>query len=383
MQRRGVRARAGALLVMAISATTLAACGSNDSSNATTSNSTKATGAATASLAAAKAAIAPYVGKPGPFPVTEPLTKKRPVGAKVAFMDCGTPTCAVLYDITSQAAKAMGVTLYRVKSGSSANTIDAAYGTVAEQKPAAVIDAATDPALFKTALTKLKAAGIPLISTGVIDQDKYGFAGGVFGRPSSENSGKLLADYVYAEHQGDSNSVFYYTPELAFAPILKDAYVTEMKKLCPACTTRSVPLPVASIGNTMPSKIVSDLQSHPDTKTVVTATNEMLAGVPAALKAAGLTVETTGSAGGPDNLQMIKAGQQTSSLYVDLPTMIWMSMDMAARAINKEPIPAAEAKGIPPIQFLTQKDITFDPAKGWAPYPDFAERFKKLWGAAS
>lgn len=381
MKRRGICARAGVLLVAATSSATLAACGSSNSSSSTAVGASSA--AAAASLTAAKAAIAPYVGKPGPFPVTEALTKKRPVGAKVAFMDCGSPTCAVLYAITSQAAKAMGVSLYRVESGSSANTIDAAYGTVAQQRPGAVIDAATDPALFKNALTMLKAAGIPLVSTGVIDQNKYGFAGGVFGRPSSENSGRLLADYVYSEHQGASNSVFYYTPELAFAPVLRDAYVTEMKRLCPKCVTRAVPLPVASIGNTMPSQIVSDLQSHPATKTVVTATNEMLAGVPAALKAAGLSVETTGSAGGPPNLQMIKDGQQTSSLYVDLPTMIWMSMDMVARAINKEPIPAGEAKGIPPIQFLTRKDITFDPAKGWAPYPDFAQRFMKLWGAAS
>ena len=40
--------------------------------------------------------------------------------------------------------------------------------------------------------------------------------------------------------------------------------------------------------------------------------------------------------------------------------------------------PEAEGSGV--VQFLTKKDITFDPAKGWSGYPDFAERFAKLWG---
>jgi ribose transport system substrate-binding protein len=39
-----------------------------------------------------------------------------------------------------------------------------------------------------------------------------------------------------------------------------------------------------------------------------------------------------------------------------------------------------EAKGISPLQFLKQEDITFDPSKGWTGYPDFAQRFAKLWG---
>jgi len=31
------------------------------------------------------------------------------------------------------------------------------------------------------------------------------------------------------------------------------------------------------------------------------------------------------------------------------------------------------------MQFLTQKDITFDPTHGFSAYPEFIERFAKLW----
>jgi len=32
-----------------------------------------------------------------------------------------------------------------------------------------------------------------------------------------------------------------------------------------------------------------------------------------------------------------------------------------------------------PEQFLEQKDITFDPTRGWWAFPDYAQRFATLW----
>jgi hypothetical protein len=45
-----------------------------------------------------------------------------------------------------------------------------------------------------------------------------------------------------------------------------------------------------------------------------------------------------------------------------------------------EPLTAGQKQGLPPIQFLTNSDITFDRTQGWKAYPDFTERFAKLWG---
>lgn len=378
-----------ALMTAAIGAGVFAGCGSSDESSATSQGTSSAGATATAAgddaaMARAKAAIAPYVGKPGPFPVSTPLSK-IPTGAKVAWVDPGTPFAAVLFDLAQGAAKTMGMDLYRVKAaGGTAEAINAAFNTVAEQHPDAVIDAGIDPELFQGGLRQLKAAGIPIVSTGVSDPEKWDFAGGVTSGPWVDLEARLLADYVYAQHGQDANVAFYYTPDLSFAPVMKDAFVKELGQMCPDCEVRAVPMPAATIGNTMPSKIVSDLQAHPDTKTAVSSSTEMFMGLPAAMKAAGIEgVETTGSSGAPANLQMIKDGQQTSALFVDFPVSTWTLVDMAARAINGEPVPADEGKGIPPLQFLEQKDITFDPAKGWTGYPDFAQRFSKLWGVGA
>jgi hypothetical protein len=34
---------------------------------------------------------------------------------------------------------------------------------------------------------------------------------------------------------------------------------------------------------------------------------------------------------------------------------------------------------VPDVQFLEQKDITFDPTHGWTGYPEFEEKFTELW----
>ena len=114
------------------------------------------------------------------------------------------------------------------------------------------------------------------------------------------------------------------------------------------------------------------------------AIDEAQTGLPAALKTAGIDVETIGNSPGPTNLQYIKDGQETAALGVDLPVLIWTTLDIAARKINGQELTGDAAKGISPVQFLRKEDIVFDPSKGWTGYPDFAERFGKLWsGSAS
>ena len=89
-------------------------------------------------LAVAQRAVAPYIGQPSPFPATEPL-KRRPVGATLDYVDCGTPTCALMYSFVQPAAKAMGMKLNRILAGSSASGVQNALDSVVAQKPAAMI----------------------------------------------------------------------------------------------------------------------------------------------------------------------------------------------------------------------------------------------------
>jgi ABC-type sugar transport system substrate-binding protein len=162
---------------------------------------------------------------------------------------------------------------------------------------------------------------------------------------------------------------------------MQSAFDKEMKAVCSSCTVRHVDIPIASIGSDAPSRVVSDLQSHPNTKVIALDTAEAGTGLPAALSGAGLKVKIIGWGPPPAVLEYIKQGQWDAGIGVDGPTMLWAQVDALARLVAGQPLTAGEKLGLPPIQILTKPDIS-DPSKPWTPYPDFAQRFAKLWGAA-
>jgi len=102
-------------------------------------------------------------------------------------------------------------------------------------------------------------------------------------------------------------------------------------------------------------------------------------GLPAALKAAGLSPTTIGYAPTPGSLQDIEDGKITAGLGVDFPVALWMAVDVAARLVLGEALTPGEQAGSAPEQLLEQKDITFDPSKGWTGYPAFAQKSAALW----
>ena len=376
-----------AALVALVLALGLAACGGSDSSTSSgATESTEASGggggeeaSGGTDTAAAKEAIAPYIGQPSPFPVTDKLAK-LPKGANIAYMDCGTPICALFWQLLAPAGQTMGVNISRVKAGSAANTVSSAFDTVVSQKPDAVIVTAISVELWKNQLKELQEAEIPVVTTGITGTEPYEIEAPQAAEPASELEGGLLANYVAAEMSPEANVVMYDVPELPFTAVVAEAFSSELESVCPGCSTRTVHVPVATIGNTAPNQIVSDLQANPDTTVAVFATDETSTGLPAALKAAGIEVEILGNSPGPTNLQYLKEGKETAALGVDLPVLIWTTLDQAAREMAGQELTGPESEGIGDVQFLTQKDIVFDPAKGWTGYPDFAERFAKLWG---
>lgn len=367
-------------------ATTVAACGGGDDSSSTgTATGSETSGEPEAKggdVSAAEAVVAPYIGQPSPFPVTEKL-KEVPKGATIAFMDCGSPICALLWELLNPAAATMGVSLERIKAGSSANTVNDAFDTVVSKKPDAVIVSAINIELWSKQLEQLQEAEIPVVTTGIIGTEPYGVIAPQTAEAASDLGGELMANYMVAKMNPEANAVIYEVPELPFAKIIVEKFTEEVEALCPDCSVRTAQVSVAEIGNTAPQTIVSDLQANPDTDVAVFTSGDLETGLPAATKAAGLEVETLSYAPNPTTLQYLKEGKSTASLGFDLPVLVWTLLDQAAREIVGQELSGPESEGIPVYQFLTKEDIVFDPSKGWTGYPDFAERFAKLWGVGS
>jgi ribose transport system substrate-binding protein len=360
-------------------ALTVAACGGDDGSGSGTTASSGSSGGAQVSVA--KDELNKYVGKPTAFPVDKPLAQK-PGDFRLAYLQCVTPICGLFGQIFVPAAKAIGATPMVVKAGGSADQLQAAMETIISKKPSGVVIPAVEPDTINNQLAKLKSMGIPVVSNGIMNHEKYGIGAAMFNTATAQLAGKVLADYATAHTNGKADVAFALTPELSFGRYIKDAFDSRLKEVCPSCKVRDVTVPVTTIGSSAPSRVVSDLQAHPDTNLVVFSTLEAATGLPAAMRAAGLKTTITGFGPNPQNLQDLKAGGITSAIGMDIPAVMWTQVDAVTRLATKQSLTAGEAAGIPPLQWLEQKDITFDAAKGWTGYPDFPQRFAKLWAGA-
>ena len=363
---------------LAVAALAVAGCGSSSDDNANDATA-KSSGDSKVDVAAAKAAVAEYTGKPTAFPVDTPL-KRRPTGKTIAYMQCSTPACAFFAQIIAPTQKMLGYKLKIVKAGPAANEVQAAMSSIVSLKPAATLLPASDPNQFLNQAKQLEDGKVPVSVNGVVDPQKYGFDNAFINNATDELAGKLMADWAVAS-TGGGEVVFYGVQELSFTPIMQKAFDKEMATVCSSCKVRHVSIPIASIGKDAPSRVVSDLQSHPNTKVVVFGNAETGTGLPAALKAANIKVKIMGFGPPPAILGYIKQGLWDAGIGVDAPTMLWSQVDALARFIGGEQQTAGEAKGLPPIQILTRKD-PFDPTKLWTWYPKFAQQFAKLWGAA-
>jgi ribose transport system substrate-binding protein len=361
-------------------AAVVAGCGSSGESSGGAGTAKSSSPGSGMDVAAAKAALAKYSGRPTAFPVDAPL-KQRPTGKTFAYLQCSTPVCGLFAQIVAPTQKLLGYKLKVVKAGASANEVQTAMDSILSLKPAGVILPAADPNQFLHQMQQLQQSKTPVSANGIVDPEKYGLEVDFLNNQTVELGGKLMADWVVQE--GGGEVVFYGVPELSFTPIMRDAFDREMSAVCSSCKVRHVDIPVASIGKDAPSRVVSDLQSHPNTKTAAFATAEAGTGLPAALKAAQRNVKLIGWGPPPAVLGYIKQGQWDAGIGVDGYTMIWAQVDALARMAAGQPVTAGQKQGLPPMQVLTKADITFDPAKGWQGYPDFAQRFAKLWGAKS
>lgn len=399
MTNPSLKKRLSAVLLVTVlvlaAAALLSACGGSSSSS---SSSTSESGSTTSEksenpesseesegsggesgVSKAEALIAPLIGHPSAFPVTEKL-KERPTGATFAYMDCGAPFCAFFYELLQPAAKAMGVKLERIKAGSAANTVSAAFETVVQQKPAAVIVTANPKDLWARQLKELQEEGVKVVTTGVSELEGEEGVAPFASEVLDEELGQVTAAYVAANFGTESNVVYYNIPELPFTAGISESFKTAQPEVCPRCKLRETPIPIATLGNTAPQTIVSDLQANPETTVAMFPSSDMVSGLPSALKTAGISVKTLQVAPSPPELQYLKEGKLNAGIAADVNVLAWTMMDSAARLIAGQELSQSESEGQEVLQFLTKEDITFDPAKGWVGYPDYVEKFEKLWG---
>jgi ribose transport system substrate-binding protein len=358
----------------------VAACGSNSSNSS--GDTATAAGEDAAGIQAATQAISPLEQHPSEIPSEEPL-KTRPTGKKFVYVQCAVPECAYVGQFTKEAAKALGARLTIIKAGADAESIGQAFDSAIAQKPDVVLENAIDPSLWTSQRKKLAALGIPVVAQTTPVEAGNGISFALIGPEVWTRMGKLMADWVVSKSEGKAKAALFWPPQLPVFKFYADSFKQELSKACPSCDVELVTVPASEIGTPrLSNRVVSYLQANPDVKYVTMGFGSMAIGVPQALAAAGLTkdIQIVSNSGGPTNFQYIKNGQQTMDLAMDLAVQAWIGADAAARLATGQEI--AEPDPLPPIQFLTKDNLTFDPSKLFISDPNYKQHFEELWAAA-
>jgi ribose transport system substrate-binding protein len=322
-----------------------------------------------------------YLGTASAFPVSSAL-EKSPAGMRIAYMDCGTPICALFYTLIEAPAAELGIEITRLAAGQAADTVSAAFDNAAAGGFDGVFVPGISPALWEKGLNDLSAAGIPVVTTGMTGGEAQKIALRQMSEIAVTRAADAMAGYVVVKHGADLDIVVYQTPELNFTTQFAEQFNSSVDDLCDGCVVRLVDIPAATLGNRATTIVSDDLQAHPDTATALFSVGEQANGLAAALKTAGIDRELIAFIPTPDTLQQAKDGNVDTVLGLDLPIIAWTTIDTLAKLMTGQEVEKFVHDDNPVMQFLTADDLPDDVSLGWTGYPDFPDRFAALWSGA-
>ena len=175
--------------------------------------------------------------------------------------------------------------------------------------------------------------------------------------------------------KGTPNVLYVNLPEFATAGAGLARYTAAMRSYDANAQIHVLNIPNTAIGTTSQETIVSYLRSHPDINFIQLTQDALSAGLPAAMKAAGLNVPFAGQGGGAGPLEMIKSGVQAGTIQFPYYTIMWALVDGIARWVVGQS--TAPDQISTPFFIMTKQNVNTT-----SPYinPNLPQQFAKLWG---
>jgi len=350
---------------------------------ASAQSTSSASAHSSAGFSAAIAANKGYETRPTSIGITTPVGAKIPKGKTIDFIQCGVPACAVEGNILAAATKLLDWKLVRINAGTSAQQIADAYQTAVTNKPNAVIGSGFDRSLFAPEIVKLKAMKIPVLEAFVADSTGNGID--VVGGPKlNAIQGKEEADYILASTTSKSAAFGSVVPS-GFANMVQEntAFQKEIKAQCSGCSVTPLIVPVTSIGTDLPTRVSTFLTANPKILWTWLGYDDMVSGVPVALKGAGITSAkfSTISMNGTV-ADAIKGGQDVySGIGVSFPEVYWREIDLLARMFAGKSYAVDLNDATLPVWTITKSNLPSNAgATLFANVVTYQQQFKKLWG---
>jgi ribose transport system substrate-binding protein len=367
-------------ILVCTTALTLAACSS--SSSGSTPKTSSSTGGA--SFSAAAAANTKYEQRPTSIGITTPVGKTIPKGKVIDFIQCGVPACVVEGDILESATNLLGWKLVRINAGTSPQQIADAYQQAVTNKPNAVIGSGFARALFASEVTKLSSMHIPVLEAFVGDSTGDGLTGVVGGPVNNSIQGKEVADYILANTTSKSATIGAVVPS-GFPNMVQEnsSFDAEIQKQCPKCTVKLLTVPVTSIGTDLTTRISSFLTANPNISYLWDGYDDMVTGLPTALKGSGITSVkvATISMNGTVAADIGQNDYVTTAIGTSFPEVYWREIDLLARYFTGVSYSVDLNDATLPFWTITSSDLPSDASSvTFANVVSYKSQFEKLWG---
>ena len=377
-------------VVALASALTIAACSSGNSSsvsnNSSSSPATSASGGGDASsssganIAAAQAYEQQFVGTPTNIGISTPLTSKPAPGKLLVGLDSGLGSAKVLAQYWAQAAADIGWKYKDIISGQTPETQQKAMQSAIQLDPAGILSSGIPNATIASELALAKQKGIWVNSSADTDPpDGAMFDTSIANPAQLAEWGKMVAAYVIVQSKGKAVVQDF---ALTAFPILLDfdtSFIATMHEWCPSCKVTQNAEPIAGLGTTVPSAVVSAVTRNPTTNWLVFDLGDLEIGVDAALKTAGLHgLHIGGLTADTPNIAGLKAGTEDVWTAYSLPIVAYRQVDSFARKFEGLPILSAAL----PTELITPQNVSSlvtDSAGNYVGVTDYRTEFKKLW----
>jgi ribose transport system substrate-binding protein len=377
--------RTGVLLAV-VAALSLAACSSGSSSGSGAASSSSGSASASglsaadqAGLAKAQAFVATAVQRPTTITDTVKITKPVPAGLTIDFIPCGSPECTLEGNIVKQAAASVGWNTVILSNDGTPQGDKAAFAQAVRNKAAAVLYTAIPASTFASELPALRANGTFLSTCCVTDAvgPSTGIGYVIDGPAEVGPVGGAQAAWVAADSKDKADSVFVNIPAFAILASQATYYKSGMAAYCPTCKVDELDVALANLSSA-PGTIVSYLRAHPSVNYVVASTDAVTIGLPAALKAAGLSnVKIVGQGATPNNIQYLHSGQEAADVAFPYYEVMYAMVNAAIQDKAGMPVTASVA---PPKWLLVPNNAPDTTSQVFPVVASYQTQYQALWG---
>jgi ribose transport system substrate-binding protein len=359
----------------------LAGCSSSGSSTSAASTSSASASASGSSQVSAAAAITQkWINATATLSTTAPLTSPAPTGKTFVWLNCEIPACTEIGQGLKEATALIGWKLKVIQyNQANISALVPAMQQALTYHPAGVALSGLPQAVWQSEEAAYAKAGVPLI-VGFVGPVTFSSTviGNIGDGPNLVDYGTMMANWFISTSGGTGKALNVHIDSLEILKGISDSFDSTVKSGCSGCSVTDLSSTLQDVeSGALNGQIVAALQRDPTIKYVVSPQGGFIAGLPAALAAAGLKnikIASTGSSSA--NIADVNTGTETATIGGAFQVGGFEMIDIDLRHLEGMSVDPYDG-GLPKKLIVQSSGIT--PANDYPPIDPFISQFKALW----